>query len=238
MFSRFVSLFSDLPMFLLRIPVILIALCVHECCHALAADKLGDHTARAFGRVTLNPLKHLDPLGAIAMLLCGVGWAKPVPVNSRNFKKPRRDMALTALAGPLSNLCLGFLGCIIYCVLYLIYTKAGLIQSGYITADGNFASSVVYYSVQFALMFVSLNVSLAVFNMLPIPPFDGSRLFGLLLPAKWYYAIMRYEQYIYIGMLLLLVLGSNLISVPLGYVTNGIINGMFWLLERLPFFRV
>ena len=236
MLSRFTSLFSDLPLFLLRIPVVLLALTVHECAHARAAEKLVDGTARAFGRITLNPLKHLDPIGALMLLLCGFGWAKPVPINSRNFKKPRSGMALTALAGPLSNLLLGFLGCALYKVLLLIFTRCGFISGNMILTSSSFSASLIQYSVSFAVLFYSINISLAIFNLLPIPPLDGSRLLGLLLPAKWYYTVMRYERYIYMGMMLLLVF-TDLFTVPLSFLVSTTIQGMLWLLERFPFFR-
>ena len=105
---------------LLRIPIVLIALSVHEAAHAYASYRLGDPTARNFGRITLNPAKHFDPIGALCLLLFRFGWAKPVPVNTRHFKNPRRDMALTALAGPMSNVLLGFLGILLLKLLTLL----------------------------------------------------------------------------------------------------------------------
>jgi Zn-dependent protease len=106
--------------FLLRIPIVLIALSVHECAHGYAAYKMGDPTAKAFGRLTLNPIKHLDLFGTISMFLFGFGWAKPVPVNTRRFNYPKRGMAITAIAGPLSNVFLAFIGAILYSILYVV----------------------------------------------------------------------------------------------------------------------
>ena len=112
----------DLFEILIRVPIVLICLVVHEVSHGYMAMKLGDPTARNLGRLTLNPLKHLDPIGAICMLFFRFGWAKPVPINTRYFKKPRRDMALTALAGPVSNFIMAFAGVFIFCISRTIYT--------------------------------------------------------------------------------------------------------------------
>ncbi|MBQ7500766.1 MAG: site-2 protease family protein [Clostridia bacterium] len=205
---------------LLSIPVILLAFSVHESAHALIAYKLGDPTARNLGRITLNPMKHLDPIGTVSMLLFGVGFAKPVPINSRNFKNPKWGMCLSALAGPLSNFILGFIGFNIY---YLLSKWTGLY---------NF--SEILYTVLCLLFFVmaSLNVSLAVFNLLPIPPFDGSRVLFVFLPQKYYFAIMKYERYIMIAILLLIAGGARLNI--LSTIVNGILNG-FYKLDYLIF---
>ena len=147
-----------------KLIVLLTALPLHECAHAWVADKMGDHTARYQGRLTLNPLRHLDPMGAILMLVAGFGWAKPVPINPRTFKNPKQGMALSALAGPMSNLLLAFVSAI----LYKVFAYAG------IAADGMWlltSLADIFY------LMMSLNVGLAVFNLLPIPPLDGSRLF-------------------------------------------------------------
>ena len=215
------ELFNDLPMFLLRIPVILLALSVHEAAHGFVADKLGDPTAKLTGRLSLNPVRHLDPVGALALLFLGFGWAKPVMVIARNFKNPRRDMALTAAAGPASNLLLGYLGVILSQLFVLFVDLAPSFPE-----EGSFGFQVIVYSYNFLAMFASLNVSLAVFNLIPIPPLDGSRIFLQFLPAKWYFGIMRYERYIQIGLIVLLWLG--VLKPVLGFLVTNLLKGMAW----------
>lgn len=178
---------SYLISLLLTLPIILLSLSVHEASHAWMANKLGDPTARNLGRLTLNPFKHLDLVGFICMLLFGFGWANPVPVNSRYFKKPRRDMALTAAAGPLSNIVLGFIFVSLYEISYLLTVR--LFPS--VAAS---APMVIYVWLTFLQMGAELNVYLAVFNLIPVPPLDGSRLFYIFLPVKWYFGIMKYEN--------------------------------------------
>ncbi|MBQ7337699.1 MAG: site-2 protease family protein [Clostridia bacterium] len=232
MFENFIS---QLPSYVISLPVILLALSFHEMCHGYVALKLGDPTARNLGRLTLNPIKHLHPLGFLMMLFFHVGFANPVPINSRNFKKPRRDMALSALAGPLSNVLLAIVSAIILRLLlllcqqtmvddlYLIYTGI-LTGSAYrISAIGTILSILVYMSY----LSVIINISYAVFNMLPIPPWDGSRVFYVFLPNKWYFGIMKYERIIMIGMFILLMTGF--LDAPLQFITNGISSGLFYL---------
>ena len=241
MFSHLQSLFSDIPLLLLRIPVILIALTVHEVMHAKAAFRHGDPTARNLGRTSLNPLKHLDPIGTILLFVAGFGWAKPVPVNSRYLEKPRRDMALIAIAGPLSNLCMGLCGILFYAILSKIYVVTGLIvqlEGGlYLAVETEFAANLIRYSLLFVELFYSINISLAVFNLLPIPPLDGSRLATLILPPKWYYTVMRYEQYIYLG-LMALVIFTDVLTFPLSWLVGVITNGAFWLINLIPFLSI
>lgn len=214
------SMQSYLISMLLALPVILLALSLHEAAHGFAAYKLGDPTARNFGRITLNPIKHLDPFGFICMLLAGFGWANPVPVNSRNFRKPRRDMALTALAGPASNLLLAF-----FFLLLLRFVGFGWLWQ--ITYPSELTANMAYFFVLFLYYGVQLNVTLAVFNLLPIPPLDGSRILFILLPPRLYFKIAPYERQITIVVLLLLLLGP--LSWAIQALTSLILRGMFWL---------
>lgn len=193
----------DIVTTLLSIPAILIALTVHEYAHGYAAYRLGDPTARSLGRLSLNPLRHLDPIGALCMLFFHFGWAKPVPINARYFKKPRRDMAITALCGPLSNFLLAFVGAFLYVALLVGFNA--ILQS---VTVSSFTYRLLEYTLLFFYYFHFINLTLGLFNCLPIPPLDGSRFFFLLLPPRVYFRVMKYEQYISIALMLLLFFGA------------------------------
>ncbi len=201
---------------LLSLPIVLIALCVHETAHGFIAYRLGDPTARNLGRLTLNPAKHLDPIGFLCMLLFGFGWAKPVPINTRYFKNPKRDMAISALAGPVSNLLLA----VVFALLMKLYFSFFAFR---------IATEVQYFIYLFLLLGVRLNITLAVFNLIPIPPLDGSRILLLFLPADTYFKVMRYERYLSIGLMIALAFG--LLDTPIHFVSNLFLQ----LIERLIF---
>ena len=182
------DLFGDPTLFLqrllLQLPALLVAVTVHELAHALVADRLGDPTARRLGRITLNPLPHIDPLGAICLVLAGFGWAKPVPVDARNFRHPARDMFWVAVAGPIANFLVAFAAV----VLYLGLRPSGLVPGVILVALG--------------AVFL-LNLALGIFNLIPLPPLDGGHFLPYLLPraaAGFLHVLERY------GMLILLVL--------------------------------
>ena len=161
------DLFSDPAAYLadlvLKIPALLIAVTIHEVAHALVADRLGDPTPRAAGRITLNPFPHLDLFGALAFVIAGFGWAKPVPVNAANLRHPRRDMALVAVAGPVSNFVAAFLGL----VLFVLARQSGLV--------GRPVAEVLLWIFQF-------NLALGIFNLIPLPPLDGGHFLPYIFP--------------------------------------------------------
>ena len=197
--------------------VVFCTLPVHEYAHALVATKMGDNTAKNHGRLTLNPMAHIDWIGALMILLVGFGYAKPVPVIARNFKNPKWGMALTALAGPMSNIIMAFV--------FLI----GLNAVSHFCDLNVTLWFAVYYFLYFA---ASVNISLAVFNLLPVPPLDGSRVLNAVLPAKYYFAIMKYERYIVIGIFILLFTG--ILSTPLSYLSNLLFRALNYV-AALPF---
>jgi len=216
---------------LLSIPIILIALTFHEYAHGYAALKMGDPTARNLGRLTLNPLKHLDIMGTLCMFLCGFGWAKPVPINTRNFEKARKGMAITALAGPLMNILLSFIGLILYVVSFKIYLNLPTSETVGL-AQMHFTDRFMYALILFCSMFHTMNLYLAVFNLIPLPPLDGSRIFFIFLPDKLYFSIMKYEHIIQI--ILMVALFTGLLSTPLGFVAGKISDLMFKLIGFIP----
>lgn len=201
----------------LTVPVILIALTFHEVAHGFVSYKLGDPTAYNQGRLSLNPLKHLDPIGTVCMLLFQIGWAKPVPVNSRYYKKPKFGMALTALAGPVMNLLLGFIGVIIIGIVW----KIALLAGGY--------SQLLDVLNLFFTYFAMMNVYLAVFNLLPVPPFDGSRILFIFLPDRLYFSVMRYERIIQI--VILVALWTGILTLPVQKISEVILDGMCFLVN-------
>ncbi len=194
--------------------VIFVTLPFHEYAHAFVADKLGDRTARYQGRLTLNPLAHIDYLGALAIILFGFGWARPVPVNANNFKNAKKGMAITAAAGPIMNLILAFVGSF----LHFAFANTGV--------------EVLNIISDMSYRFCVINISLAVFNLLPIPPLDGWKVLGSVLPARIYWKIMAYERYISFAVILLICTGT--LNVPLD-VIGGFLYNVITFLPRIIF---
>jgi len=185
-------------------------LCItfHETCHGLAAWALGDPTAKRAGRLSLNPLKHIDWMGLVMLAVAKFGWAKPVPVDLRYFKKPKAGMALTALAGPMGNVVLASVALMCYSVVAFYRNMAD--------------SMVLVYMQMFFASTAILSCGLAVFNLFPIPPLDGSKILAVVLPDVLYVKLMRYERY---GMILLMVLLlSGLLDTPLSFLRDGLLD--------------
>ena len=196
--------FTSLGSAALRMAAVLLCLSVHETCHGLAALALGDPTAKARHRLSLNPLRHIDWLGLAMMFVAGFGWAKPVPVNPNYFKKPKQGMAVTALAGPASNFLLALLAMLISRLIYLY-------------APYNAVWQTVF---DFCLYTVApLSIGLGLFNLLPLPPLDGSKVLAMFLPDRAYAVWMRYERY---GMLVLLVL--SFANIGSSFISNAILG--------------
>lgn len=200
--------------------VVFCTLPVHEFAHAWTAVKLGDDTPRLQGRLTLRPMAHIDIMGALMILLVGFGYAKPVRVNMHNLKNGRKSFALVALAGPVSNIIMALVFTFLQTVICVIVVNASLPSVIY-TVLGSFFSFAA-----------SINISLAVFNLLPIPPLDGSRIANLILPSKYYFTIMKYERYIMIGMFVLLWTG--ILTKPLSLLAGLVSMGMEYIVN-LPF---
>ena len=241
----------DITALLLSAMAALIALTIHEFAHGYVAYKLGDDTAKSYGRLSLNPVKHLDPFGTLCMVLFHFGWAKPVPIDPRNFKNPRKGFALCAIAGPLTNIVVGFFTAFFY-LLCLHNFKATNVM---------FLYNLQMNTLLFFMYFFSINIGLGIFNLIPVPPFDGSRILNVILPERLYFKVMRYEREIYWGVIAWLFLGQYvyyaLLSVPfiagtpvlssiakifslsniLSDTINAIANGMLKFWRLIPMFR-
>ena len=208
--------FAQLIFLLLSAAAALFCITIHELSHGFIAYKLGDPTAKRMGRLTLNPIAHIDIIGLIMMLTVHVGWAKPVPVDMRYFKNPKRGMAVTALAGPGSNFLLTLLALIVASIILRI-------SSG---------STVTAYIILFLCYIAVLSVGLGIFNLIPISPLDGSKVLFALLPDRIYLKIMRYERYGMIIMVALTWLG--VFSKPLSFLMGGVLRA-FCGISRFPF---
>lgn len=199
---------SRLLMLVIQAAVALLCIIIHECAHGFAADRMGDHTARRSGRLSWNPLRHIDPFGLIMMIVAGVGWAKPVPVNPGNFRHPKRGMAITALAGPAANFVLAY---------------AALICMGLIYRSSlSLWSEPVYFLFVTLFQIASLSVGLGVFNLIPIPPLDGSKVLFSFLPDLIYFTILRYERYIMLALFALVFVG--VLDAPLRLGINQVLR--------------
>lgn len=212
--------FGSLWDMVLIVAASLLCITVHETCHGLSALWMGDDTAKRMGRLSLNPLRHVDPMGLVMMAIARFGWAKPVPINMWKFRNPKSGMALTALAGPVSNVLLAFLAMLIRAILLAFYYAEG--------------GDAIYYLIYFLEYVTILSAGLAVFNLFPVPPLDGSKVLFALLPDRWYMQLMRYERY---GMILMaILLLTNVLDVPLMYLRTGLLNGLSALTEPIFYF--
>ena len=207
----------------------MISISVHESSHALSAYWLGDDTAKRMKRISLNPLRHLDPVGFVMMVVAHFGWARPVPINPYRMtkvKSPKLGMAITAAAGPISNLLLALL-------FGLLFTLCGgrITTAGELRVFLGIEKDALYYLCQFCFSCFMLNAGLAIFNLIPISPLDGSKILAIVLPEDSYAQLMRYERY---GMILLIaLLWLGVLSGPLEFLVTGVLRGIYAVVEPL-----
>jgi len=190
-----------------RLFIVAVIFPLHEMAHGLVANWLGDPTAKRMGRLTLNPLVHMDIFGTLCIFLLGFGWAKGVPVNPNNFKNRKAGMALTALAGPVSNIIAAFIGMILFHIF-----SPGLVHNG--------AIHYMFY------VYITVNLSLAVFNLFPIPPLDGSKILAVLIPDRFMETFYQYERYFFI--VLIMVVFSGVLDVPIYFLVDLLETGLSW----------
>ena len=198
-------------------PAILIAMVLHELAHGLVSDRLGDPTPRQTDRLSLNPLKHLDLFGSLCLLFVGFGWAKPVQINPRYYKNPKMGTVLVSLAGPAMNFLLALIGSFFISLIVKIVGES-------ITFETRFGYQAFTYLWEFLYYFMLLNIGLGVFNLIPFPPLDGSKILLAVLPERLYFTWLKYERY---GQLILMaLLYFGLLNTPLGFLRGVVFNGM------------
>lgn len=202
----------DLFQLMGRALVVFTSMPVHEFAHAWVANKLGDPTAKNLDRLDMNPFKHLDFVGTFLILFVGFGWAKPVPVNPNNFKEPKKGMALTALAGPVSNLILA--------TICLTFWK--ILQS-YAVFNGVAGNSAIFFATDILLVMIMTNISLAVFNLFPIPPLDGWNILSFFIPAKYYVKVISKQRDISM-IFMLIILFTPILNIPMSFLSSKIIG--------------
>ena len=197
--------------------VVFCTLPIHEFAHAYAAHKLGDNTAKYYGRLTVNPFAHIDWFGAVLIILFGFGFAKPVPVDQRNFDRPKRDMAIVGIAGPLANIIVAFFS-------FLLSSLSALLLI-------RFELEFLYYVHLFFYFAGYINITLAAFNLIPVPPFDGSRILFAVLPNRIYYNIQQYERYIYYAVLVLVAFGA--FTIPTQIIANFLMSICTFIIDKI-----
>ncbi len=200
--SLVVSLISSLVVVFLTLPI-------HEWAHGFAATKLGDPTPRYQGRLTLNPFAHIDYIGALCIILFGVGWAKPVQINPRNFNNSKVGMAITAFAGPAAN---------------IVVATVSLLFANAVATFGAGIGVAALYIYMFFVSIAQINVFLAVFNFIPVPPFDGSRILFAVLPDKYYWRVMQHERILMFAVLI--IIATDILDKPLAIVSGAILNAI------------
>ncbi len=198
-----------------KLIIIFLVIPIHEFAHAWSAVKLGDDTPKYQGRLTLNPLAHVDPIGAICIFFTGFGWGKPVQVNPNNFRKYRKGSALCSAAGPISNLIVATIGLILHKIVWAVYVSNNVMAS--------------YWIAYILYIFVYINIGLAIFNLIPIPPLDGSKILSYFTPPK--YDKFVYENQMYISIIFLVLLLTGVLDGPIGFLQSK----MYFLLDKLTF---
>ena len=205
---------------LLTLPAVILCLSIHETCHGLAAYALGDRTAANQGRLTLDPMAHIDPMGFLCMLLLGFGWAKPVPVKTSNYKNRRAGMAIVTAAGPVSNFLIGFVGYLLY--FFISYATASM---------SGVAGLFVWVIAQSFRYLATLSIGLGTFNLLPVYPLDGYRVLDAFLPFEWSMKLRQYQTYLLLAMIALMWFGGT--SILIGTVDGWIWNAAYRLVSLL-----